>query len=115
MSIDEISVMDGSKCILQLRGVRPFLSDKYDITKHGNYRYLSDSDPKNTFNIEKFVGTALKVDPNEKFTFVEDEEEDEPVTDIPAESFADYQPKEEAAIDEDEEFVFHEEDLEPFY
>ena len=52
MSVDELAVMDGGKCILQLRGVRPFLSDKYDITAHPNYKYLSDYDPKNTFNIE---------------------------------------------------------------
>ena len=51
MDIDELAVLDGSKCILQLRGVRPFLSDKYDITRHPNYRYLSDADPRNTFNL----------------------------------------------------------------
>ena len=52
MSMDEIAVMDGGKCLLQIRGVRPFLSDKYDITKHPYYKYLSDYDPKNAFNIE---------------------------------------------------------------
>lgn len=59
-TIDELAVLDGGKCILQLRGVRPFLSDKYDITKHPNYKYLSDSDPKNTFDIEKYLSTRLK-------------------------------------------------------
>ena len=55
LSMDEISVMDGSKCILQVRGVRPFLSTKYDIEKHHNYKYLSDSDPSKAFNIVEFV------------------------------------------------------------
>ncbi|NCB52554.1 MAG: type IV secretory system conjugative DNA transfer family protein [Clostridia bacterium] len=59
-TIDELSVLDGGKCILQLRGVRPFKSDKYDITKHPNYRYLSDANPKNAFDIEKFLSTELK-------------------------------------------------------
>lgn len=61
MSVDELAVMDGGKCILQLRGVRPFLSDKYDITAHPNYKYLSDSDPKNAFHIEKYLSTQLKL------------------------------------------------------
>ena len=61
MSIDELSVMDGGKCILQLRGVRPFFSDKYDITKHPKYKYLSDFDKKNAFDIEKFLSTKLKL------------------------------------------------------
>lgn len=61
MSMDELAVMDGGKCILQLRGVRPFLSDKYDITAHPNYRYLSDADPKNAFNIEKYLHRQLKL------------------------------------------------------
>ena len=55
MTQDEIAVMDGGKCILQLRGVRPFFSDKFDITKHPNYRYLSDADPKNAFDMEKHI------------------------------------------------------------
>ena len=59
MTQDEIAVMDGGKCILQLRGVRPFLSDKYDITRHPNYKYLSDANPKNAFDIEKFLSTKL--------------------------------------------------------
>ena len=61
MSMDELAVMDGGKCILQLRGVRPFLSDKYDITAHPNYKYLSDSDPKNAFHIEKYLSRQLKL------------------------------------------------------
>jgi len=70
-SVDELAVLDGGKCILQLRGVRPFLSDKYDITKHPNYKYLSDSDPKNTFDIEKFLSTRLKIKPNDTFDVYE--------------------------------------------
>ena len=65
MSQDELAVMDGGKCILQLRGVRPFLSDKYDITKHPNYKYTADADPKNAFDIEKFLSTRLKLKPDE--------------------------------------------------
>ena len=61
MDIDELAVLDGSKCILQLRGVRPFLSDKYDITRHPNYRYLSDADPRNTFNLDNFLKSRWKV------------------------------------------------------
>ena len=58
-TIDELAVLDGGKCILQLRGVRPFLSDKYDITKHPNYKYLSDANPRNAFDIEKYLSTRL--------------------------------------------------------
>ena len=65
MDVDELAVLDGGKCILQLRGVRPFLSDKYDITRHPNYKYLSDYDPKNAFNIERFLSTKLKLKPDE--------------------------------------------------
>ena len=61
MDIDELAVLDGSKCILQLRGVRPFLSDKYDITRHPNYRYLTDADPKNTFSLDSFLKARWKV------------------------------------------------------
>ena len=67
MSIDELAVLDGGKCILQLRGVRPFLSNKYDITKHPNYKYLSDADPRNAFNIEKYLSTRLKPKPDELY------------------------------------------------
>jgi len=70
-TVDELAVLDGGKCILQLRGVRPFLSDKYDITKHPNYKYLSDADEKNTFNIEKFLSTKLKTKPNDTFDVYE--------------------------------------------
>ena len=65
MTQDELSRMDGGKCILQIRGVKPFFSDKYDITKHPNYKYLSDYDKKNEFDIEKFVGTKAKLKPND--------------------------------------------------
>ena len=67
MSQDELAVMDGGKCILQLRGVRPFLSDKFDITKHPNYKYLSDYDKKNAFDIERFLSARLKLRPDEQF------------------------------------------------
>ena len=66
-SVDELAVLDGGKCILQLRGVRPFLSEKYDITKHPNYKYLSDADRRNTFDVEKFLSTKLKVKPEETY------------------------------------------------
>ena len=74
MSIDELAVMGGEKCILQLRGVRPFISNKYDITQHPNYKYLSDANPKNAFSIEKFLSTKLKVKPTDRFTTFESEE-----------------------------------------
>ena len=77
MTIDELAVMDGSKCILQVRGVRPFLSDKYDITKHPNYKYLSDSDPKNAFNIAKFLNHRLKLKENEEYATYEISIDDE--------------------------------------
>ena len=70
-SVDELAVLDGGKCILQLRGVRPFLSDKYDITKHPNYKYLSDANEKNTFDIEKFLSTKLKTKPNDTYDVYE--------------------------------------------
>ena len=65
MSRDELAVLDGGKCILQLRGVRPFLSDKYDITKHPNFKYTADADDKNAFDIEAFLSARLKLKPNE--------------------------------------------------
>ena len=65
MSQDELAVMDGGKCILQLRGVRPFLSDKYDITQHPNYKYTADADPKNAFDIEGYLKARLKLNPNQ--------------------------------------------------
>ena len=61
MTMDELAVMDGGKCILQLRGVRPFLSEKYDITKHPNYKYLADADPKNAFDVEKYLSARLRL------------------------------------------------------
>ena len=77
MSMDELAVMNGNKCILQLRGVRPFLSDKYDITRHPNYRYLSDADPKNAFDIEKFLSCKLKVNPTDTFEVFETDTSEE--------------------------------------
>ena len=71
MSQDELAVMDGSKCILQLRGVRPFLSDKYDITKHPNFKFTADANEKNAFNIEKYLSTQLKTKPNEIYDVYE--------------------------------------------
>ena len=70
-TIDELAVLDGGKCILQLRGVRPFMSSKYDITKHPNYRYLSDANPKNNFNIEKYLSTQLRMKPDEVYQVYE--------------------------------------------
>ncbi len=66
-TVDELAVLDGGKCILQLRGVRPFLSDKYDITRHPNYRYLSDADKRNEFDIERFLSRRLKPKPDEVY------------------------------------------------
>ena len=76
MSMDEIAVMDGGKCLLQIRGVRPFLSKKYDITKHPNYKYLSDYDQKNTFDIEKFLSTRFVPDKDERYINYEISAED---------------------------------------
>jgi type IV secretion system protein VirD4 len=80
MSMDELAVMSGGKCVFQLRGVRPFLSEKYDITKHPNYRYLSDADPKNTFSIEKYLSTSLKPKPDEVYDVYDIDLSDEPET-----------------------------------
>ena len=81
MTQDEIAVMDGGKCILQLRGVRPFLSDKYDITKHPNYKLLSDYNEKNAFDIEKFLSTRMPMRPGELYRNYEVTAEDlEPQT-----------------------------------
>ena len=73
-SIDELAVLDGGKCILQLRGVRPFKSNKYDITKHPNYKYLSDADPRNNFDIEKYLSTRLRTKPDEVYEIFEIDE-----------------------------------------
>ena len=71
LSRDELAVLDGGKCILQLRGVRPFLSDKYDLTQHPNYRLTSDCDPKNTFDIEKYLNRKEKINPNDEFVVID--------------------------------------------
>ena len=73
MSRDELAVMDGSKCVLQLRGVRPFLSDKYDLTQHPNYKYTADYDKKLTFDIEKYLSTRAKLHPKDEFFVMEAE------------------------------------------
>ncbi|MBL6450429.1 MAG: type IV secretory system conjugative DNA transfer family protein [Faecalibacterium prausnitzii] len=70
LSRDELAVLDGGKCILQLRGVRPFLSDKYDLTQHPNYKLTSDYDPKNTFDIEKYLNRKEKIHPGDEFIMV---------------------------------------------
>ncbi len=70
-TIDELAVLDGGKCILQLRGVRPFMSNKFDITKHPNYKYLSDADPRNNFDIEKYLSTQLKTKLDEVYQVFE--------------------------------------------
>ena len=71
LSRDELAVLDGGKCILQLRGVRPFLSDKYDLTQHPNYKLTSDYDPKNTFDIEKYLNRKEKIQPGDEFIVVD--------------------------------------------
>ena len=85
MTQDELAVMDGGKCILQLRGVRPFFSDKYDLTKHPRYKYLSDADKKNTFDVERYIRVQRKkkkhpsavIAPEEPFDLYEIELSDE--------------------------------------
>ena len=77
VSIDELAVLDGGKCILQLRGVRPFLSEKYDITRHPNYRYLSDADPRNEFNIEEYLSTRLKFRSDDVYQVLEIDQSEE--------------------------------------
>lgn len=81
MSMDELSTLDGGKCILQIRGVRPFLSDKFDITQHPNYQYLSDADPRNALNVEKYLSTHLKLRKDDPYAVYEvdtnDTKEDE--------------------------------------
>ena len=80
MNRDELAVLEGSKCILQLRGVRPFRSNKFDITKHPNYKYLSDANPKNNFDIEKYLSTRLKTKPDEVYEIFEIDESAEQAT-----------------------------------
>lgn len=79
-TIDELAVLDGGKCILQLRGVRPFMSSKYDITKHPNYKHLSDADDRNYFDIEKYLSTQLKTKPDEVYEVFEVDESDRSAT-----------------------------------
>ena len=71
MSRDELAVMNGSKCILQLRGVRPFISDKYDLTQHPNYRYTAGYDNKYTFNIEKYLNRRMKLMADDMYDVIE--------------------------------------------
>ena len=78
MSVDDLATLDGNKCILQVRGLRPFLSDKYDITKHPNYKYLSDADPKNTFDVEMYMSRRLKLRADEEYDVYEIDEEAAP-------------------------------------
>lgn len=70
MSVDELAVLDGSKCILQLRGVRPFLSDKYDLTKHPNYKYTADADDRNWFDIEKYLNRNLMLRASDEYEVI---------------------------------------------
>lgn len=71
MSIDELAVMDGSKCIVQIRGVRPFFSDKYDLTAHPMYKYTSDADKRNRFDIEKFLNHNLILKPDDEYEVID--------------------------------------------
>ena len=77
MSVDDLATLDGGKCILQVRGLRPFLSDKYDITKHPNYKYLSDADKRNTFDVEKYMSRRLKLKADEEYDVYEIDETDD--------------------------------------
>ena len=74
MSVDELAVMDGGKCIVQVRGVRPFLSDKYDLTQHPNFKYTADADKKNWFDVEKYLNHELVLKPDDKYEVIEVEE-----------------------------------------
>lgn len=78
MSVDEIAVMDGAKCILQIRGERPFFSRKYDITQHKNYKHLADASAKNTFDVEGFLTARLKLKPDDEYEVIEIDPTDEP-------------------------------------
>ena len=75
MSIDELAVMDGSKCIVQVRGVRPFLSDKYDLTQHPKYPLTADADKRNWFDIEKFLDHNLILKPDDEYEVIDLDEE----------------------------------------
>ena len=83
MSVDDLATMDGGKCILQVRGLRPFYSDKYDITRHPNYKYLSDADKRNTFDVEKYMSRrlALKAEEEEYDVYEMDDLDEEDLTD----------------------------------
>lgn len=82
MSVDDLATMDGGKCILQVRGLRPFYSDKYDITKHPNYKYLSDADKRNTFDAEKYMSRRLALKADEEYDVYEiDDLDEEDITD----------------------------------
>jgi type IV secretion system protein VirD4 len=109
MSIDELSVMDSSKCVLQLRGVRPFLSDKYDITRHKNYRLLSDSGAKNAFDTGKLISRRLKVNPDEEYSVFDVVLPDEEMPDAALEDFGPYN----EMFSEEDEFGEYPVDLEP--
>jgi len=74
MSRDELAVLDGGKCILQLRGVRPFLSDKYDLKQHPNYKYTADYDKKNIFDVEKYLDRRMKLHADDVFDVIEAED-----------------------------------------
>ena len=105
LSEDEISIMDGEKCILQIRGARPFFSSKYDITSHKHYKFLSDANPKNKFNLDKHINRTLEVSPSDEF----DLSEHIPVDDeLPDEAFADF--SESGSDYGEEDFI---DDLEP--
>ena len=75
--MDDLATLDSGKCILQIRGLRPFLSDKYDITKHPNYKYLSDADKRNTFDVEKYMFHRLKLKADEEYNVYEIDETDD--------------------------------------
>ena len=100
MTMDELSVLDGSKCILQLRGVRPFLSRKYDIKRHPNYKYLSDYDPKNAFDIEAYLHCKLKLKSNEEFDAYETDVTDADISAMEREEREDGPPEREEAVEE---------------
>jgi type IV secretion system protein VirD4 len=76
MTMDELTTMDGNKCILQLRGLRPFLSHKYDLKKHPNYRFTAEADKKNTFDVAKLINRRMKLKPDEEYTTYEVSAED---------------------------------------
>ena len=81
MTIDELTTMDGNKCILQLRGLRPFLSPKYNLKKHPNFKYTAEADKNNAFDVAGFINTKLKTSPNDIFTVYHADIPDESSTD----------------------------------